>query len=571
MANANLRPILIVMMLFLAYLLWVEWQQDYGPQPAAPVSAPAPAPVPVPADGAVPSMADAADLPAMSAAPDAAMPALAGSSEAAAAAQPAAARTLITVRTDVLELRIDPLGGTVVDSQLLSYPVELSTPEDKVHLLNDRAGRYHVAQSGLLSTDAAPNHTTAFTFERDDYELAAGQDTLVVPLRWTDSDGRTVVKRFQFKRGAYDIAVSFDIKNAAGSPWVVSRYDQLQKAPPGDEGGAGFNNPERYSFDGLGFYSPADGLEKLDFDEASSDAYDLTTSEGWLAMIQHYFFVAWIPPQAEQAKFTSTLVNSASGPRAIARVVAPPVSVAPGAEQQIDSTLYVGPKLQDELEAIAPGLDLTVNYGIFTVFSAPLFWLLSKIHDVVGNWGWAIVLLTVLIKLAFFKLTEAQYRSMARMRKLQPRMEKLKERYGDDRQALSQAMMKMYKEEKVNPLGGCLPILVQIPIFIALYWVLLESVELRQAPFILWIDNLSVRDPYFILPLLNAVFMIATQRLTPMVGMDPLQRKMMQAMPIVFSVMFAFFPAGLVLYWATNAGLSLAQQWYITRKIEREA
>ena len=231
----------------------------------------------------------------------------------------------------------------------------------------------------------------------------------------------------------------------------------------------------------------------------------------------------------------------------------------------------MGPKLQDQLPDVAPGLEHTVNYGIFSVFSKPLFWLLEKIHGFVGNWGWAIVLLTILIKLAFFKLTEAQYRSMARMRKLQPRIDQLKERYGDDRQRMSQAMMEMYKKEKVNPLGGCLPIVVQIPIFIALYWVLLESVELRQAPFILWIDNLSARDPYFVLPLLNAVFMIITQRLTPAAGMDPMQRKMMNMMPIVFSVMFAFFPAGLVLYWATNAGLSLAQQYYITRKINATA
>jgi YidC/Oxa1 family membrane protein insertase len=216
---------------------------------------------------------------------------------------------------------------------------------------------------------------------------------------------------------------------------------------------------------------------------------------------------------------------------------------------------------------VAPGLEHTVNYGIFTVFSKPLFWLLEKIHNVVGNWGWAIVILTILVKGAFFKLTEAQYKSMARMRKLQPRIDQLKERYGDDRQRMSQAMMEMYKKEKVNPLGGCLPILVQIPVFIALYWVLLESVELRQAPFILWIQNLSDRDPYFVLPLLNAAFMFATQRLTPAAGMDPMQRKMMNMMPLVFSVMFAFFPAGLVLYWATNAGLSLAQQYYITRKI----
>jgi YidC/Oxa1 family membrane protein insertase len=286
-------------------------------------------------------------------------------------------------------------------------------------------------------------------------------------------------------------------------------------------------------------------------------------------MVQHYFFAAWIPPGEEQATYSTQQISVEGRPRYIARDVSPSIQIGPGTIGAFASRLYVGPKLQDELPEIAPGLEHTVNYGIFTIFSKPLFWLLEKIHDYVGNWGWAIVLLTVLIKLAFFKLTEAQFRSTARMRKLQPRIEQLKERYGDDRQRMSQAMMEMYKKEKVNPLGGCLPILVQIPIFIALYWVLIESVELRQAPFILWIENLSARDPYFVLPALNAIFMIATQRLTPTVGMDPMQRKMMSAMPVVFSVLFAFFPDGLVLYWATNAGLSLAQQLYITRKIER--
>jgi YidC/Oxa1 family membrane protein insertase len=272
-------------------------------------------------------------------------------------------------------------------------------------------------------------------------------------------------------------------------------------------------------------------------------------------------------PRVVPARAARLVALAPSRVRRQVAVLARARRVEAGADIEFSSQLYLGPKLQDEIPKLAPGLEYTVNYGIFTVFSKPLFWLLEKIHDVVGNWGWAFVILTILIKAAFFKLTEAQYRSTARMRKLQPRIEQLKERYGDDRQRMSQAMMELYKKEKVNPLGGCLPILVQIPIFIALYWVLLESVELRQAPFILWIDNLSVRDPYFVLPLLNAVFMFATQRLTPMVGMDPLQQKMMTAMPIVFSIMFAFFPAGLVLYWATNAGLSLAQQYYITRKI----
>ena len=250
--------------------------------------------------------------------------------------------------------------------------------------------------------------------------------------------------------------------------------------------------------------------------------------------------------------------------------VLPVVEVAPGQSRTYASEMYVGPKLQDRLDDISEGLSLTVDYGIFTILSRPLFWLLSWLHDFLQNWGFAIIALVVLIKLAFFKLTEAQYRSMGRMRQLQPKVEALKERYGDDRQKMSQAMMELYKKEKVNPLGGCLPMLIQIPIFISLYWVLLESVELRQAPFILWIQDLSEPDPYFVLPALNAVFMIATQRLTPMTAMDPMQRKMMNALPIVFSILFAFFPAGLVLYWATNAGLSLAQQWYITRKLEMQ-
>ena len=306
----------------------------------------------------------------------------------------------------------------------------------------------------------------------------------------------------------------------------------------------------------------------MDFEDIASEPYKRSVTGGWLSMVQHYFFTAWIPPETETNSYSTEIYSPEGFPRYIARAVSPTVDVAAGASHEFDSRLYVGPKLQDDLEEVAPGLVYTVNYGIFTVFSKPLFWLLSNIHKVVNNWGWAIVLLTVLIKLLFFKLTEAQYRSMARMRKLQPRIEQLKERYGDDRQRMSQAMMEMYKTEKVNPLGGCLPILVQIPIFIALYWVLLESVELRQAPFILWIDNLTARDPYFVLPVLNAAFMMMTQRLTPTAGMDPMQRKIMQFMPIGFSVMFAFFPAGLVLYWATNAGLSLAQQWYITRKID---
>jgi YidC/Oxa1 family membrane protein insertase len=556
----NLRPVLIIGLLFLGYMIWMQWQKDYGPapQPSTPPSASTAETPDLPPSA--PDSLPAADLPApveSPAAPGAGTePALAASPD-----------TVVTVRTDVLEVGIDLVGGTVVSAALLDYPVDQKRPDDKVQLLVPGGPNMYIAQSGLLSRQPAPNHTTEFEAPRRLYELGAGDEELRVPLRWQSEDGFEVTKTYLFRAGRYDVDVRYDVTNGSAEPWTGSRYEQLQRRVPGDREEGGFTQPERYSFFGIGFYNPEDKFQKIDFDDVADDPYQVTTRDGWLAMIQHYFFAAWIPPADEEATYSTQLIEGDGWPRYIAREVSPARQLAPGSSAEFTSRLYLGPKLQDQLPDIAPGLEYTVNYGIFTVFSKPLFWLLEKIHSVVGNWGWAIVILTILIKAAFFKLTEAQYRSTARMRKLQPRIEQLKERYGDDRQRMSQAMMELYKTEKVNPLGGCLPILVQIPIFIALYWVLLESVELRQAPFILWIDNLSVRDPYFVLPLLNAVFMFATQRLTPMVGMDPLQQKMMQAMPIVFSIMFAFFPAGLVLYWATNAGLSLAQQYYITRKI----
>ena len=511
---ANLRPVLLISLLFLGYLLWVEWQKDYGPQPqpspGVESDLAAGTQAPVPDGGDLPDVTAAApgDLPAAPATP---APGVTDVPSATAAAD----RTRIRVETDVLDLEIDPLGGSVVSARLLDYPVDLDQPDVKVTLFTEGPGRFHVAQSGLLSAQDAPNHTTPYQSEADSYVLADGQDRLEVLLTWRGENGVTVRKTFAFQRGEYAVEVTHALSNDGGDSWSGSRYLQLQKAPPGEGSGAGFNNPERYSFDGVGFYNPEDKLEKVDFEDAAEDPYRITSADGWFSMIQHYFFSAWVPPAGETNAYTTQPYSPNGSPRIIARAVSPQVTVAPGQQHAFESTLYVGPKIQDHLADIAPGLDLTENYGIFTVFSAPRVWLLSKIHDVVGNWGWAIVILTILIKLAFFKLTEAQYRSMARMRKLQPRMEKLKERYGDDRQALSQAMMKMYKEEKVNPLGGCLPILVQIPIFIALYWVLLESVELRQAPFILWIDNLSVRDPYFILPALNAVSVSYTHLTLP--------------------------------------------------------
>ena len=558
----NLRPVLIVGLAFLGYMIWVQWQKDYGPALQAPqkqVQTDTPAVPATPAERSV----SAVDLPEPV---DRQTSQLSGNDTANTAAA-TGEHPVISVITDVLDVEIDLTGGTAVSAYLLNYPVRQKEPENKVRLLTPRGDELFIAQSGLLSHQEAPNHTSQYRSEVMEYELSEGATELRVPMTWVSDKGVQVTKTYVFRPGEYEVRVLHEVNNKSGESWSGSRYDQLQRSVPGDQDSPGFTNPGRYSFVGIGFYNPEDKFDKVDFDDVAEDPYKKTSKGGWLAMIQHYFFTAWIPPAEEEATFSTQAITGDGWPRYVARVVSPVRELAAGESTEFASRLYLGPKLQDEIPKIAPGLEYTVNYGIFTVFSKPLFWLLEHIHNVVGNWGWSIVLLTILIKAAFFKLTEAQYKSTARMRKLQPRIAQLKERYGEDRQRMSQAMMELYKKEKVNPLGGCLPILVQIPIFIALYWVLLESVELRQAPFILWIDNLSVRDPYFILPLLNAGFMFATQRLTPMVGMDPLQQKMMTMMPIVFSIMFAFFPAGLVLYWATNAGLSLAQQYYITRKI----
>lgn len=562
----NIRPVLFITLALLGYLLWIEWQKDYGPQPSATPSGTTISAL----DNATSLPSDVpgeADLPAPIDPSQVGAPATSSQNADDSPAVMQASSPTINVITDVLELEIDLLGGTVASSKLLDYPVVLEEPDKKIELLVSTGDQMFIAQSGLLSHQAAPNHTTLYQSARMDYQLADGADEIRVPLSWESPEGIKVTKTLILRRGQYDIEVRHQLSNQSGALWTGSRYEQLQRSVADTDGGGGFTNPTAYSFRGIGFYSPEDKFEKVAFDDVADEPFEKAFTGGWLSMIQHYFFAAWIPPGEELSSYSTQEIKPNGWPRYIARNVSPLKNVGPGENAEFSSRLYLGPKLQEKLEAVAPGLEHTVNYGIFTVFSKPLFWLLSHIHAVVGNWGWSIILLTVLVKAAFFKLTETQYKSMARMRKLQPRIEQLKERFGDDRQQMSQAMMALYKQEKANPLAGCLPMLVQIPVFIALYWVLLESVELRQAPFILWIDNLSQRDPFFVLPLLNAGFMIATQRLTPMGGMDPLQRKMMNMMPVVFAVMFAFFPAGLVLYWATNAGLSLAQQVYITRKI----
>ena len=364
------------------------------------------------------------------------------------------------------------------------------------------------------------------------------------------------------------------IDNGSAKPWTGNAYRQLQRVvPPAPEHSnflAKFSDQSRYSFFGAAWYSPDKKFNKLAFDKFAKEPLNQPVTGGWLAMEQHYFVTAWLPPANEADTFSTATVDDPDGARYLVRDMGPSITVAPGQNAHTQSRLYIGPKLRDQLATLAPGFELALDYGIFSIVASPLHWILAQLHKLVGNWGFAIILLVLLINVAIYKLSEAQYVSAARMRKLKPRMDALKERYGDDRQKMQQAMMELYKKEKINPVAGCLPVLITIPIFFALYTVLRESVELRQAPFIGWIHDLSAADPYFVLPALYVLVMLATQWMMPQQpGMDPTQAKMMKFMPLMFAVMFAFFPAGLVVYYIVNGLCRLAQQWWVTRRIDR--
>lgn len=561
------RNLLLIALLLIVSLLWMQWQEDYGhgtpPAPVASTGTPdgagtAPAANAIaPGSPEIPTASNTPSTPASPATPSTAAPA--GSTV-----------PHVVVTTDVLRLEIDPHGGNIVVADLLAYPQQPKDFAHPVRLLDDSAARFFEAQSGLVSTQGvAPDHTAMFSAEKNEYTLADGTDSIEVPLTWTNESGLQVRKVFVLARGSYTIEQRQEIANKGSASWSGNAYRQLQRVPPviDTSGIKAYSNTERYSFIGAAYYNATDKFQKLKFDNFEKEPLNKSFDGGWAAMLQHYFFAAWIPPAGEADHYATAVVHG-DATRYLIRTLSPTITVAPGESKTDTARLYVGPKLQSTVDQVAPGLSLTADYGIFTVISQPLHWILAQFHKLTGNWGFAIILLVLLIKAAFFKLSEAQYRSMARMRKMQPRIEALKERYGDDRQKMNQAMLELYQKEKINPLGGCLPMLVQIPVFFALYWVLLESVELRQAPFILWIQNLSAPDPYFVLPVLNGLAMIATQWLTPSAGMDPMQAKMMKIMPVAFSVLFAFFPAGLVLYWTVNGLLSLLQQWLITKRIE---
>ena len=561
----NTRPFLFFALCVIGFFLWQAWQQDYASKAAPGSAVPSATSTSSPSPAAAPSSADV---------PAAATTSAAVRSAATPAAPSAAAVTQpgqrITVDTDVLHAVIDTQGGNLVEADLLAYPIDPKDRSKPVRLLSDSRSQFFVAQSGLVSHGSpAPDHKAAFTAEQTTYALGTGAETLEVPLTWRDASGLTVRKVYVFNRGSYLVDTRQELSNASPTAWSGNEYRQLQRVPPIIESkGFAFSDPERFAFAGAAWYSPKDKFQKLAFDKFAASPLHQDTAGGWVAMLQHYFFAAWIPPAGETDSYTTDTVTVDGQTRYLVRSLSPSLSIAPNETKAFSARLYVGPKLQSTLDQVAPGLSLTVDYGILTFIASPMHWVLVELHTLVRNWGLAIILLVLLIKLALFKLSEAQFRSMAKMKKLQPRLEALKERYGDDKQKYNAAMMELYQKEKINPLGGCLPMVVQIPVFFALYWVLLESVELRQAPFFGWIQNLSAPDPYFVLPVLNALATLASQWLSPNPGMDPTQAKIMKTMPLAMAVMFAFFPAGLVLYWTVNGGLSLLQQWVITHRLQ---
>lgn len=470
-----------------------------------------------------------------------------------------AEKRLIQVNTDVLQVSIDTLGGTINEVDLKAYPksVKDKTP---LTLLNDKPGELYLAGSGIVGK-GIPTQGMQFSSAQTNYNLAAGQKELQVILTWNGDNGLTVTKTFSFAPNSYLIKVDYQIQNQNPTTWTGNFYAQIIRQKPNSSSHNMFQiNP----FTGAAVSSPDNHYQKLSFDDLAKQNLNLSTAQGWMTMQQHYFLSAWIPPADQTYHYTSKALGEETY---LVQLASPTLNVAPNEKLVTGAKFYVGPAVADTLKQIAPGLDLTVDYGVLWIISSAIFWLMKQIYNIVHNWGWSIVLVTLVIKLLFYHLSAKSYRSMAAMRKLQPRIMQLKERYGDDRQKMSQATLELYKTEKVNPLGGCLPILVQIPVFIALYWVLVESVELRQAPFILWIHDLAIPDPYYVLPVIMGITMFLQQKMSPPPP-DPVQAKVFMFLPVVFTVFFLNFPAGLVLYWLVNNTLSIIQQWYITYRYE---
>jgi YidC/Oxa1 family membrane protein insertase len=536
------RLILVLIFTFSSFMLWESWQKYNQPKPASEAAAI------TPAGGVVPTPSAALQAKA----------ALATGEPATAAPASTAAQTF-TITTDLYKATISAQGGDLVSLELLNYKEHDS--QEQNFLLFDAKHQYQ-AQSGLIG-EGLPTHRTTFTRVEGPSLLADGAKEIKVRLESTSESGIKATKVLTFKRGSYLIDVAWEIANGSGKAITPHAYFQLQRDDVAPAGEAKMVS----TFTGPAVFTEGEKYQKVNFSSIADNkaAFAKTADNGWLAMVQHYFVSAWVPKDHTQREFYMRKVEGSNLFQA--GVIVPVAEIAPDAKGEVSVSLFAGPQIQSALKEVAPGLDLVVDYGWLTVVAAPIFWALEAIHKLVGNWGWAIVVLTIIIKAIFFPLSAASYKSMAKMKVLTPRLMQLKERFGDDKQRLNQEMMKLYQTEKVNPLGGCLPILVQIPVFIALYWVLLGAVEVRGAPWILWIKDLASADPYFILPVVMMISMFIQTKLNP-TPPDPIQAKVMMMMPLIFGVMFFWFPAGLVLYWVVNNTLSIAQQWQITRMID---
>jgi YidC/Oxa1 family membrane protein insertase len=565
----NIRVFLWLALALGVWINYTQWQHDYAPKqsPATTTTGAASGSKAPTLDDVVPQ----ADQPAVTPAAAAdSVPTPGAETTAAIAPTTAADSTKVRVTTDVLVLDIDLKGGTLVRAELPGYPLVKGSPEPVVLLNQDSPETNYVIQTGLAGPkpgDARPTHVATFSSAAGKFDLGAAQDELRVPLTWTDGNGVTVTKTFVFHRGSFAIGLEQSIRNESALPWAGASYAQISRVDPKTE--RSMFKVESFAYRVPAIWAPekqtADAknvYRKLDIEKPENQNLSLTVKNGWLAGIQHHFTTAIVPDPDK----TYTFTLRAQGRHYILGALAPSVTVAPGSTVVLKENLFVGPKLQKQLETIHPELVRVADYGRLTFLSKPLFLLLASIHTVVKNWGLAIILATFLLKLLFYPLAQYSGKSMARMRALSPRMKALQETYKDDREKLGRATMELYKTEKVNPLSGCLPMVIQMPVFLAFYWVLLESVEMRQAPFFGWINDLSARDPFFILPALNGLAMWFQYKLNPPPP-DPMQAKVFQFMPLVFSVMFALFPAGLVLYWVTNTGLSILQQWNINRHI----
>ncbi|MDO4904012.1 MAG: membrane protein insertase YidC [Lautropia sp.] len=553
------KTILWVVFFMSLLFLWDNWQQYNG---RAPLFGSAPAAQNV-AQNDTPANGGDATVPNAPAAAEAGVPtAGTGAAGTNVSAAPAAGRgERIQLINDVLKLDIDTVGGQIIRSELLQH-VHDTTNTDSGNLViqSTEKDRFFVGQTGIVGVTDAPNHTTPMSVVRT---IETNGIVTGVVLA-AEGGGLRVERTYLLEPGSYEVKVDNKVTNLGEQPMSPTLYMQLTRDTHTAPGQSGFYS----TYVGPVVYTDADKFQKVSFDdiEKGKARHSGRANDGWAGIIQHYFVSAWVPKQGVSREYYARRVGQGTY---TVGAFEPMGQLAAGQSVEVTETLFIGPQDQNVLEQVAPGLDLVVDYGWLTAIAKPLFWLLTFLHGIVGNWGWAIVLLTILVKLAFFPLQAASYKSMAKMRKVQPKLNAIRERYGDDRMKMNQAMMDLYKTEKINPLGGCLPILVQIPVFIALYWVLLASVEIRNAPWVGWIGDLSSPDPFYILPVLMAATMFIQTKLNPTPA-DPVQAKMMMWMPVIFSVMFFFFPAGLVLYWVVSNIFSIAQQWVITRRIENK-